>query len=285
MKDPKTATIYHKHCDEMVNMKNDALETPGSMQSGGSYAHGIQSIDSVNGIRCRLKSDDPPLLQPATDIFANGGGGETLFRHGEGHAFCVRQPGLLLAGERLVAMVELWNYTGNFCFPQTPARIPVCNGDRACVELNGSCVRHCNVSLIQQSFAVRISDDFGKQWSTSRIISLPVNVHNAQLVYFDNTILMHVKEKITGRMLQLRSTDGADSFGNLTDISSFFPDLATESGLRPAYSNGIVIPSLAARGHPAGRILMTGYSHTNNSRDTSCYVYSSDDGGAIINLR
>lgn len=38
-----------------------------------------------------------------------------VFRHGDLGYWCVRSPAVTTVGGRVIAVAELWNYTGNFC--------------------------------------------------------------------------------------------------------------------------------------------------------------------------
>jgi hypothetical protein len=194
----------------------------------------------------------PPVLENITRLFV----------HGEDGYACVRSPSLVLAGPRLLAIVERWNYSGNHCYPNGIP--PVANRSQEWSAY--------------QSFAVRGSDDGGRSWSPARAIELGGLVAwNQQTVFFDGAVLMHVKEKLTGRIFQTISHDLGESWGAPRDISRFFPPALADpvTGMRPSYGHGVVVPSDV---HPAGRILMTGYDHAPPT--TSCHVSTSADGGA-----
>lgn len=99
----------------------------------------------------------------------------------------------------------------------------------------------------------------------------------------NGTVLVHVKDKVTGGILQVASSDRGDTWGAAVNISSFFPrNLLALDGLRPSYGHGIVVPSAFNR---RGRLLMTGYDRFfRGGGNTSCHVYTSDDGGLTWNL-
>lgn len=144
-----------------------------------------------------LKTDDEQ--DPITTTGDSEGAGNVaaltnvtnLFRHGEDGFACVRSPSLLLAGKRLFAFVERWNYTGNHCYPKGVP--PVANFS---VE-----------QAAYQEYAFRMSDDSGKSWSRTQSLPLKLLAWNLQTVYYNGTILMHVKEKMSGHIWQISSPD------------------------------------------------------------------------------
>ena len=144
-----------------------------------------------------LKTDDEQ--DPITTTGDGKGSGNVaaltnvtnLFRHGEDGFACVRSPSLLLAGKRLFAFVERWNYTGNHCYPKGVP--PVTNFS---VE-----------QAAYQEYAFRMSSDSGKSWSRTQPLPLKLLAWNLQTVYYNGTILMHVKEKMSGHIWQISSPD------------------------------------------------------------------------------
>jgi hexosaminidase len=115
----------------------------------------------------------------------------TLFRHGVDGFACVRSPSLLLAGKRLIAFVERWNYTGNHCYPKGIPPVANFTVEQAAF----------------QDYAFRSSDDGGRSWSRARSLPLRLLAWNLQTVYHDGVILMHVKEKNSGHIFQISSPD------------------------------------------------------------------------------
>ena len=108
----------------------------------------------------QAKIDDEAAATPAS-LNAT-----VLFRHGLWGFPCVRTPSLLLAGDRLIAVSALRNYTGDHCYPHglhPPER-----------EHNADF----------QMFVMRTSDDSGVTWSPARMIPMnQVNDTDFRLYY------------------------------------------------------------------------------------------------------
>eukprot|EP00039_Didymoeca_costata_P002593 m.61335 g.61335 ORF g.61335 m.61335 type:complete len:393 (-) comp11400_c0_seq1:29-1207(-) len=182
---------------------------------------------------------------------------EVVFQYGDKDFYCVRQPTLVRVGKRMLAMTELWNYTGNNCYPNSGP--PPLQND----------------TVGFQKFGFRYSDNYGKNWSEIEILPLSFQAWNAQVVYNDDLgiVVMHIKEKLEGTIYQMTSKD-AITWSTPVDITAFFPvSLRGSNGIRPSYGMGIVVPSSY---NPAGRIIMTAYDHL---REPSCWIYTSDDNG------
>jgi hypothetical protein len=200
----------------------------------------------------RVKADNEAVVYDA----AEGLSETVVFRHGDGGMKCVRSPNLLLAGKRLVAMTEAWNYTGNNC--ELPGVEPL---------------NHSHVLTGYQRFLFRTSDTSGRTWTGPRFLPLPQLSWNAQLVYFNGRIIVMAAVKATGHLLTISSDDGAESWSKPVDISNYFPQHLISAGppwtgMKPAYGSGVVLPHNGLM----GRILMTAYS------SCCCFVLTSTDG-------
>ena len=232
------------------------LDTPAKplLKTDDSTAPEISDAGNLSMLPLRsklaLKSDE--ISRPLNVVQE-----QVIFHHGDGGMQCVRSPNLLLAGKRLIAMTEVWNYTGNNC--ELPG-IPPLN--------------HSYILSGYQRFLLRTSDSNGRTWSKPRFLPLKQLCWNAQMVYFQGKVIVIVAVKATGHLLSLTSEDGGGSFGPPVDISHYFPARLIAAGppwhgMKPAYGSGIVVPH-----QTTGRILMTTYS------SCCCHVLTSTDGVA-----
>lgn len=75
-----------------------------------------------------------------------------------------------------------------------------------------------------------------------RELNIPFVGWNLQIVHFggnttgNGSVIIHIKDKKTGSLYQVISTDLGDTWGDPVNISKYFPpELSSINGLRPAY--------------------------------------------------